>query len=194
MDFGALPPEINSARMYAGPGTAPMLTAASAWDQIAAELDSAASSYTSVVSGLTEGSWYGSASASMSAAVAPYVAWMSTTAGQAEQTAIQARSAAAAYESAFAMTIPPAVVAANRTQLAALVATNVMGQNTGAIAVTALLIWPRRDPDTLTHTHDIATTDRAHLNDAAAIHNGRMEHTHTFTIDHNHARWPQLTR
>jgi PPE-repeat protein len=34
------------------------------------------------------------------------------------------------------MTIPPAVVAANRTQLAALVATNVLGQNTAAIAVT----------------------------------------------------------
>jgi len=136
MDFGALPPEFNSARMYAGPGATPILTAASAWDQLAAELDSAASSYASVVSGLTEGSWYGSASASMSAAAAPYVAWMSTTAAKAEQTAIQARSAAAAYESAFAMTIPPAVVAANRTQLAALVATNVIGQNTAAIAAT----------------------------------------------------------
>ncbi len=32
MDFGALPPEINSARMYAGPGSGPMLAAASAWD------------------------------------------------------------------------------------------------------------------------------------------------------------------
>jgi PPE-repeat protein len=136
MDFGAFPPEINSARMYAGPGSTPMLAAASAWDQLSAELGSASSSYASVVSGLTEGSWYGPASASMSAAAAPYVAWMSTTAAQAEQTAIQARSAAAAYESAFAMTIPPAVVAANRTQLAALVATNVLGQNTAAIAAT----------------------------------------------------------
>lgn len=139
MDFGALPPEINSARMYAGPGTTPMLTAASAWDQVAAELDSAALSYASVVSALTEGSWYGPASASMETAVAPYMAWMSTTAAQAEQTAVQARSAAAAYETAFAMTIPPAVVAANRAQLAALVATNLMGQNTAAIAATEAL-------------------------------------------------------
>jgi PPE-repeat protein len=136
MDFGALPPEINSARMYAGPGSAPMLTAASAWNQLAAELGSAASSYASVVSGLTEGEWYGPASASMAAAAAPYVAWMSTTAGQAEQTADQAKSAAAAYEAAFAMTIPPAVVAANRAQLVALVATNLLGQNTAAIAAT----------------------------------------------------------
>jgi PPE-repeat protein len=136
MDFGALPPEINSARMYAGPGSTPMLTAASAWDQLSAELGSAASSYASVVSALTDGSWHGPASASMAAAAAPYVAWMSTTAGQAEQTADQAKSAAAAYEAAFAMTIPPAVVAANRAHLAALVATNLLGQNTAAIAAT----------------------------------------------------------
>jgi PPE-repeat protein len=136
MDFGALPPEINSARMYAGPGSTPMLTAASAWDQLSAELGSAASSYASVVSALTDGSWHGPASASMAAAAAPYVAWMSTAAGQAEQTADQAKSAAAAYEAAFAMTIPPAVVAANRAQLAALVATNLLGQNTAAIAAT----------------------------------------------------------
>jgi PPE-repeat protein len=134
MDFGALPPEINSARMYAGPGSGPMLAAASAWDGTAAELASAASSYASVVSGLAGGSWLGPGSASMAAAAAPYVAWMRTTASQAEETASQAKAAAAAYEAAFAMTVPPAVVAANRVQLATLVATNVVGQNTPAIA------------------------------------------------------------
>jgi PPE-repeat protein len=139
MDFGALPPEINSTRMYAGPGSGPMLAAASAWDVLAAELGSAASSYDSTVSSLAEGSWLGPASASMAAAATPYVDWMSTTAAQAEQTGYQARSAAAAYEAAFAMTVPPAEVAANRTQLAALVATNVLGQNTPAIAATEAL-------------------------------------------------------
>jgi PPE-repeat protein len=139
MDFGALPPEINSARMYDGPGSGPMLAAASAWDVLAAELGSAASSYASVVSSLAEGSWLGPASASMAAAANPYVDWMSTTAAQAEQTGYQARSAAAAYDAAFAMTVPPAAVAANRAQLAALVATNVLGQNTPAIAATEAL-------------------------------------------------------
>ena len=43
MDFGALPPEINSARMYAGPGSESMLAAATAWNGLAAELHSAAS-------------------------------------------------------------------------------------------------------------------------------------------------------
>jgi PPE-repeat protein len=139
MDYGILPPEINSARMYAGPGSAPMLAAASAWGGLGAELSSAASSYTGVISELTDGSWHGPASASMAAAASGYVAWMSTAAAQAEQTAGQAQAAAAAFEAAFAMTVPPTVVAANRTQLAALVATNVLGQNTPAIAVTEAL-------------------------------------------------------
>jgi PPE-repeat protein len=38
MDFGMLPPEINSARMYTGPGVGPMLAAAAAWDGLAAQL------------------------------------------------------------------------------------------------------------------------------------------------------------
>ena len=31
LDYAALPPEINSARMYSGSGSAPMLSAAAAW-------------------------------------------------------------------------------------------------------------------------------------------------------------------
>ncbi|KAA8960961.1 PPE family protein, partial [Mycobacterium sp.] len=136
MDFAALPPEVTSARLYAGPGPGPMLAAAQAWSGLAAELRSAAAGYGSVVSGLTGGSWLGPASASMAAAAASYVGWMNATAAQAEQVGAQARAAAAAYESAFAGVVPPAVIAANRAQLAVLVATNVFGQNSAAIAAT----------------------------------------------------------
>jgi PPE-repeat protein len=136
MDFGALPPEINSARMYAGPGSGPMLATASVWDGLAAELRMAAVGYQSVVSRLSSEGWMGPSSASMVAAAAPYAAWMNTTAAQAEQTAAQAQAAATAYEAAFAMTVPPPVIAANRAQLASLVATNFLGQNTPAIAAT----------------------------------------------------------
>lgn len=135
MDFGVLPPEVNSGRMYAGPGSAPMLTAAAAWDAVAGELHSAAASYESVISNLT-GGWQGPSSASMAAAAAPYSAWMSATAAKAEQTASQARVAAAAYEIAFLATVPPPVIAANRAQLMALIATNFLGQNTPAIMAT----------------------------------------------------------
>jgi len=136
MDFATLPPEVNSARMYAGPGPGPMLAAASAWDGLAAELQSTAASYQAAISELTGGPWLGSSSASMAAAATPYLDWMTVTAGQAEQTATQARAAAAAYEAAFAMTVSPPVIAANRSLLMTLIATNVLGQNTAAIAAT----------------------------------------------------------
>ncbi len=136
MDFAAIPPEINSALMYAGAGAGPMLAAATAWDQLAAELHLHAVSYRSVISGLTTGSWQGPASASMAAAAAPYLTWMTATAAQCEQVANQATAAVSAYESAFSMTVPPPVIAANRAQLMALVATNVLGQNTPAIMAT----------------------------------------------------------
>jgi PPE-repeat protein len=45
-------------------------------------------------------------------------------------------SAAGAYHVAFAMTVPPPIIAANRAQLLMLVATNFFGQNTPAIAAT----------------------------------------------------------
>jgi PPE-repeat protein len=135
-DFGAFPPEVNSAKMYAGPGSASMLSAAAAWNGLASELRSQAAAYNSVVSNLTSEGWQGRASLAMAAAAAPYTAWMNTTAAQAEQTAGQATAAAAAYEAAYGMTVPPPVIAANRTQLASLVGTNVLGQNGPAIAAT----------------------------------------------------------
>jgi PPE-repeat protein len=136
MDFGALPPEINSARMYVGPGSAPMLAAAAAWGGLAAELTTTASGYQSVVSQLTGDGWLGPASAAMAASAEPYVTWLLATATRAEQAAANASAAAGAYDSAFAMTVPPAEVAANRALLAALVATNFLGLNTPAIAAT----------------------------------------------------------
>ena len=136
MDFGALPPEINSARMYAGPGSGPMLAAASAWNGLATELQSTASSYGAVISELTGESWVGPSSTAMEAAATPYVAWLNAAAGGAEQTAAQARAAASAYQSALTAMVPLPEIAANRTQLAALTATNVFGQNTPAIATT----------------------------------------------------------
>jgi PPE-repeat protein len=134
IDFGALPPEINSARLYAGVGSTPLVTAASAWNSLAAELNAAALGYENVVTQLAGEEWRGPASASMAAAVAPYVEWVSTTAGQAEQAATQASAAAAAYETAIASIVPPPVITANRVELAQLVSTNVLGLNTGAIA------------------------------------------------------------
>ncbi|OJZ72943.1 hypothetical protein BRW65_15785 [Mycobacterium paraffinicum] len=139
MDFGIYPPEINSGRMYTGPGQGPMLAAAQAWESVADELYTAISGYQSVVSELAEGAWSGPSSAAMRAAAGSYVGWLSATAAQAGQTAAQAWMAATAYEAAFASTVPPPEIAANRGMLAVLVATNVLGQNTPAIAAAEAL-------------------------------------------------------
>src|SRR6516165_8290812 len=134
--FFMFPPEINSALMFAGAGSGPLFVAAQAWEGLASDLSGAASSFDSVVTGLTNGPWSGPASVSMAAAATPYVGWLSAAAGQAEAAAAQARAAATAFESALAGTVPTAAVAANRSQLLALIATNILGQNTPAIAMT----------------------------------------------------------
>jgi PPE-repeat protein len=112
------------------------LAAAAAWDELAAEVQSAAASYNSTIETLATGPWTGPSSIAMAAAAAPYVAWMRATGAQAEQAGAQAKLAAGAYEAAFAATVPPPVIATNRSLLATLIATNVLGQNTPAIAAT----------------------------------------------------------
>ncbi|MDD4868842.1 MAG: PPE family protein, partial [Mycobacterium sp.] len=95
--FPWLPPEINSALMFAGAGSGPLFTASSAWDGLASDLSTAASSFDSVVTGLANGSWSGPASMAMAAAATPYVGWLGAAAGQAETAAAQARAAATAF-------------------------------------------------------------------------------------------------
>jgi PPE-repeat protein len=113
-----------------------MMAAAAAWNNLAAELNTTASASQSVISTLTDDEWRGPSAAAMATAATPYLGWMHTTAAAAQHAANQAMASAAAYEAAFAMTVPPPVVVANRVQLAALVATNILGQNTPAIAAT----------------------------------------------------------
>jgi PPE-repeat protein len=134
-DFGALPPEINSGKIYSGPGSAPLLAASTAWNALASELQSTAAGYASTITELGS-SWTGPSSTAAASAAAPFTSWLTTTAAQAEQTAAQAQAAAASYEAAFAASIPPPVIEANRALLAALVATNFLGINTPAIAAT----------------------------------------------------------
>jgi PPE-repeat protein len=138
MLFALLPPEINSGLMYAGPGSGPVMAASAAWEELAADLHSTAASSQAALSELIDGLWTGPSALRMAAATAPYVTWINTTAAQAEEAASQAKLAAGAFETAHAMTIPPAVVAANRILLMSLVATNFFGQNTPAIAATEM--------------------------------------------------------
>lgn len=95
MDFGALPPEINSTRMYAGAGAAPLMAAGATWNGLAVELSTTASSVESVIMQLTTEQWLGPASMSMVVAAQPYLAWLTYTAESAAHAAAQAMASAA---------------------------------------------------------------------------------------------------
>lgn len=133
MYFEFLPPEINSTRMYAGPGSASLLTAAQAWQMLAADLEQAASIYHSVVQTL-QSVWQGASSVDMSTSIAPYIMWLQQAAEGASETGARLLSAAAAYQAALSGIVPPPVVAMNRVHLSLLTATNIFGQNAAAIA------------------------------------------------------------
>ncbi|WP_066911565.1 PPE family protein [Mycobacterium interjectum] len=132
MDY-EVPPEINSGRMYAGLGSASLMDSAAAWQALSAQLGSAGAAFGAVIEALTSTAWLGPSSMTMALAAAPYVVWMIATAEQCQAAAGAAAAAAAAFEAARAGVVPPPVIAENRAQLAALVATNFMGFNTPAI-------------------------------------------------------------
>ena len=135
-DFAGVPPDITSALMYAGAGAGPLMAAATAYNNLAAELSSTAAQWESLVTTLTTEQWTGPGSAAAATAAQPIVSWLTTSAAALEQAGAQAMASAAAYEAAFAATVPPPLIAANRSLLATLVATNFLGINTPAIMAT----------------------------------------------------------
>ncbi|KAA8959845.1 PPE family protein [Mycobacterium sp.] len=133
-DYGSLPPEVNSDRIRSGPGSAPMLAAARAWENLAEDLYLAAAACRSVIAALTGQAWLGPASAAMAATAATHVSWLTQTAAAAAEAAARARQAATAYETAVATTVPPPMIAANRAELALMGRGNPYGQHAHAIA------------------------------------------------------------
>lgn len=134
VEYGALPPEINSGRAYAGPQSGPLTAAAGAWQALAANLASNAAALNGAIMALLAGGWQGPSSAMMAASGAENVRWLFQAATQAQETALAAEQAALAIEAAHAGVVPPPVIEANRNLLQALIASNVMGCNAGPIA------------------------------------------------------------
>lgn len=135
MSFSIFPPEFNSTAIYTGPGSGALLQAAAAWTSLSTDLMTAAASTHSVIANL-DATWTGLGSGAATAAVTPYVTWLETAAGTAAQNAALAAQAATLFETARAASVPPAVIAANRAMLMALISTNFFGQNSTAIAAT----------------------------------------------------------
>ncbi len=135
IDFGILPPEVTSALIHSGPGAGSLIEASGVWQQLSIELEDSVGSYASVLSLLTA-AWRGPSSTAMAKAVEPYLAWLRTTAQQCEQVGSSVRAVVAAFELTHFTVVPPALVSANRTRLAWLLATNFFGINLPAIAET----------------------------------------------------------
>lgn len=160
-NYATLPPEINSALMYGGPGPAPLQAAATAWQQLGEELSSTANEFAALASGLSD-VWQGPAAAAMSKVAIPYAQWLQSTATGATRTANAAAAAISEFELALTTTVDPELVAHNRSQLLTLVRTNLLGLNAPAIAGAEALyeeMWAR----------DVATMAAYHAGASEAI-------------------------
>ncbi len=134
MSFLVWPPEVNSSLIFDGAGSGPMLAAAASWDGLAAELNTAAQSFTSITSGLADQAWQGPAAAAMLQTATRYASFLNEATAQAQTASAQAQAVVSAFESAQAATVHPFAVAANRNSFVQLVMSNLFGQNAPAIA------------------------------------------------------------
>ncbi|KAA0079877.1 PPE family protein [Mycolicibacterium sp. P9-64] len=134
MFYGALPPEVNTARLMAGAGEAPMLQAAAGWETLAISLETQAEELAASLVAL-QGSWQGGASQQAVDATTPMVVWLRTTALQAQKRAMQAIAQANAYMMAAVTTPPLPEIEMNHITHGVLEATNFLGVNAVPIGV-----------------------------------------------------------
>ena len=128
MLWHAMPPELNTARLMAGAGPAPMLQAAAGWEALAGALETQALELSAALVSLNA-SWTGMSSERAIAATTPMVVWLQTAAQQAQERAMRATAQAASYTKALAMTPSLPEIATNHITNAVLTATNFLGIN-----------------------------------------------------------------
>jgi PPE-repeat protein len=120
IDFSGVLPEVISTQIYTGPGAIPLMAAATAYANLAAEVSTTATQWESVISLLTTENWTGTGSAAAATAAQPIIDYLTQTATALEQASAQATASAAAFETVFASVIPPQVILANRATQTAL--------------------------------------------------------------------------
>ena len=134
MIWHGMPPELNTARLMAGAGDAPMLQAAAGWEALTVFLETQADELAGSLAALSS-SWSGTASERAVSATMPMVAWLRTTALQAQKRAMQATSQASSYAMAMATTPPIPEIEENHITHGVLEATNFFGVNMVPIGV-----------------------------------------------------------
>src|SRR6476469_2147398 len=134
MIWHGMPPALNTARLMAGAGEAPMLQAAAGWEALAVFLEAQADELAGSLAALSS-IWSGTASERAVSATMPMVVWLRTTALQAQKRAMQATSQASSYATAMATTPPIPEIEENHVTHAVLESTNFLGINTVPIGV-----------------------------------------------------------
>jgi PPE-repeat protein len=129
IEYGAMPPELNTARLQAGAGEAPMMQAAAGWEAWAVALEAQAAELAAALAALS-GAWTGTGSERGVAACMPMVLWLQTLAIQAQKRAAQATAQATSYVTAATTTPQIPEIVQNHVTHAVLEATNFLGVNT----------------------------------------------------------------
>jgi PPE-repeat protein len=124
----ALPPEINTSRLMAGAGPAPMVQAAAGWEALAISLEAQADELAGSLSSLAS-VWTGSAAEQAIAATIPMVIWLRMLSLQAMKRSMQAAAQATSYTYALATTPPIPEIEMNHITHAVLEATNFLEIN-----------------------------------------------------------------
>ncbi|ODQ94645.1 PPE family protein [Mycolicibacterium holsaticum] len=134
MFWHGMPPELNTVRLMAGAGPAPMLQAAAGWEVLAVFLETQADELAASLTALAS-AWSGSASERAVAATMPMVVWLRTVSAQAQKRALQATAQANSYSLAMVTTPPLVEIEQNHVTHAVLEATNFLGINTVPIGL-----------------------------------------------------------
>ncbi|MFF0498848.1 PPE family protein [Nocardia aobensis] len=146
-DFAALPPEVNSARLFAGPGPEPMEATSIAYEAVSEALMAAATGFEGS-NGVMQVAWEGEAGTKAHNAFSRHTEWYRQQAVVAKQTSMIVGAAAAANHGARLAMPPLPMILANRAMSVALAATSsaTMGATQPLIAANELaylFMWER---------------------------------------------------
>jgi PPE-repeat protein len=137
MDWHAMPPEVNTSRLMAGAGAAPMLQAAAGWEAFAILLETQADELAASLTSLSS-IWQGMAGERAIASVMPMVMWLRLASLQCHERGLKAAGQAEAWTTAMATTPQLIEIAINHITHAVLEGTNFLGINTVPIALNEL--------------------------------------------------------